>query len=244
MRQFLATCVLFAASVSAGELVVSNDEWQFSDFGINRNQEKQFASNVTSFLTGGGTDILIWSNNFGLTGAAFQTYLTGLGYSLTVTTAPQTLAQLQGYDAVFVSGFAQDNSTLIDYIDGGGGVYLNAGTATIAGGSAGEAAAWKTLLNHYGLEFQTSYNGVGGDIDVSAYQTQLPLGPTLFNGVSKLYQNNGSGIIDLGTNPNAQLFGDGLYAALTTGTAEVPEPSAFILVGAGLVLMSIRRIRS
>jgi len=233
-------------SAMAERLFVSNDEWMFTDSSISTANDTQFAKNTISWLTGGTPgNVLILSNNFGLTGSGYNSILTGLGYTVTTTTTVPT--SLSGYSAVLVAGMPVSNTLLTQYVNGGGNVLLEAGTGY--GGSSGEAAQWNTFLNTYGLSlYGPSYNGVGGSIGVSAFSTQSPYGPALFAGVNSVYINNGNNVLLApGSTSATQVFsdanGNGLYGAWA---APVPEPEtyAMVLVGLGLMGFMVSRKKS
>ena len=125
-----------------------------------------------------------------------------------------------------------DNAALISYARAGGGVYLAGGVDLNA---AREAAGWATFLNHFGLAFEsTSYNQL----------TSVTIDSThpIFTGITSLGSGNGQSILDLGTNPKADIVqlavGQGVYAVVET----VPVPPALWLFGSGLLgLIGIAR---
>ncbi|MCA9286477.1 MAG: hypothetical protein KDA22_14730 [Phycisphaerales bacterium] len=195
----------------AGRVVANNDEWTLSNTGFNDPSDPGvFALNVVSFLTSRSpADLLVYSNNFGLTQAMFLDTLAGAGHQVTVSTAtPFTLENLLTFDAVFVGGIDFDDQVLIDYVEAGGGVYICAG----AGNSSDTAN--NAFMNHFGLQFN-SLNGIQGALEIAS-------GHPIFAGVDHLYQNNGSTITDLDPGDDAQILvfhtsGAGLYAVYEPG---------------------------
>jgi hypothetical protein len=228
----LATVVVPAALRAEG-IVVSNDEWLTGSGGfLTRDDDTQFLNNVSSWLMGGSGNILILSNDGFLNNSGVTTDLTNAGYNVTATgTVPASFA---GYHAVYLSSGSPpvDNTALINYVNGGGNVFIEAGT------TCNDASYWNTFLSNYGLSFQNSCNNITGDINVSPFMTQSPYGPALFNGVNTIYIENGNNVLSLGTNSNVQVFndpnGNGLYGAWESSPTTTPEPSSLLLLGIGL----------
>jgi len=80
------------------------------------------------------------------------------------------------------------------------------------------------------MSFADRYNGIHENIDVTAATHPI------FDGVSELYQNNGSSISGVGI--QVSLNGQGLYAVVP----DVPLRPAVWLVGSGLLgLIGIAR---
>ncbi|MGO9136428.1 MAG: PEP-CTERM sorting domain-containing protein [Syntrophales bacterium] len=234
---FLAVSILPA---QAGRIVLTNDEWMLTNYGFSLpgTQPGQFALNVANWFSGSTGNFLVDSNNFGLTGSELSAVMTGAGYGWTVTTnATPSLAYLQQFNAVFLSGYAVNNSTLIAYVNSGGNVYLEGGT-----GDLDEPTAWNTFLSAFGLSYGSPYNGIEGDIAISSPHP-------IFAGVSSLYQNNGSDTLDIApSDPRDQVLitydDHGLYAVYDSGNGSptIPEPTTMLLLGLGLVgLAGLRR---
>lgn len=231
-------CLCLTPLLSAGTIVVSNDEWMFTDSQIGTNNDVQFAKNLASFVVGGVSgNILILSSNFGLTGGTFNTLLATQGYTVTQTgTTPGSFA---GYNAVFlaanVGNDANLNAQLTSYVNAGGNVFLEAGTGC-CGGAGGEAGYWNPFLNSFGMSLANAYNNVCCNIDVSAFKTQPPYGAALFTGVDSVYMNNGNDVSITGSGTGVQIFadanGNGLFGAYQSSA--VPEPSSLMLLGSGL----------
>lgn len=230
---------VLASQAYAGKIVLAHDEWTLSNsaFSATSNTET-FATNVADWFTDSSTgNFLAYSSNFGLTGSALASTMTSAGHTWTnSTTVPTDLATLSTYDAIFLAGNAFDNQALIDYVNGGGNVYLAGGTGW--GGAANEAARWNTFLNTFGLGFGSFYNGVCCNLPINSTHE-------IFDNVSSLYQNNGNDALDIDVN-NAlsqvlvSLNGHDAYAVYDSSLA-VPAPAAiFMFVVSGL-FVSLRR---
>jgi hypothetical protein len=221
--------------VNASGIVVGHDVNTLGSF-VAGSQEDAFAVNVAGFLTTGGAtkNLLLFESNPGDGTRNFApgvlTALRGAGFSVTVTSNYTT--PFSTYDALFVAqdfpsvGFL-NNAALINYVNGGGGVYLAGG---VGPSPANEAAGWSSFLNHFGLAFVSSaYNGLGSVTINSPHP--------IFAGISKLGSGNGQSILDLGTNPNAHIVqfagAQGVYAVVN-----VPEPATYVLLGGGLLLLA------
>ena len=69
----------------------------------------------------------------------------------------------------------------------------------------------------------------------------------IFGGVTTLRNGNGQSIIDLGTNPNAQIVqfsgSQGVYAVVDASVAAIPEPATVLLFACGLGALAVLRRR-
>ncbi|HRO61218.1 MAG TPA: hypothetical protein PK177_18985, partial [Burkholderiaceae bacterium] len=207
----LLGAALYATQAQAGRIVINNDEWTLSDTGYalaGGSNADTFVQNLLGFLGNGAAGhVLVYSNNFGLTESRFRASIDNAGYSVTVDTGISfDLPTLQGYDAIFLagSGHAKNDAVLADYVNGGGGVYIAAGTGV--GGAATEAAAWNGFLSGFGLGFGPSYNGV--------HDTLAPGSDhLLFSGVDQLYFWNGNSVL-----ADASVAGASIRMSSTVGT--------------------------
>lgn len=250
MSHRVSTLVIcaFASAMNAfcGSIIVDNDEWTLSNAGFANEGAANgttYAQNAAKFLTGSASGAKIWidSDNFGLNGSNLQSALSA--YTLTDGGfSAFTLATLQGYQAVFLSGdtlTSAEESALISYVNGGGSVYIAAGTATVAGGAAGEASQWNAFLNSFDLNLATTYNGIGGNIATNSTSAVL-------SGVSQLYYNNGNTVNSTGANGQiiTQTEGQGLIGIYSSSvTSPTPEPATALLIVSGLAGLGLYNIR-
>jgi hypothetical protein len=236
-----ALCAVLVALASPGAgavVVVNNDEWTLSNTGYANApaDTDRFVSNLANLFSGGGSGTFhAYTSNFSFTQSNLAATLSGAGHTYTTGTAfAFTPENISGFDALFLGGFylsPTEITTLINYANSGGNVYLAGGTGV--GGAAAEAAAWNPFLNAFGLSYGTSYNGISGNIDVTAATHPI------FDGVSILYQNNGNSVSGPGV--QVSLNEQGLYAVVPA----IPIPPAIYLFGTGLmglVGMSRRKV--
>jgi hypothetical protein len=223
--------ILAAIPTVAQSIVVSNDEWIWSQYDLHVYDDAQFADNVAAWLTSRttGNHILILSSNYGLNNSSLISQLAG--YSVVrMTSVPAVFPSAATVQAIYVSGdctyyplvfatsvpctagFAALDAALVTYVNGGGNVFLEGGL------TCHDDRQWNAFLNAFGLSMDDSCNLIlKSKVNVSAFQTQPPYGPGLFTNVNNLYIDNGENLQNQGTDCGAQVFndtsGNGLYAA-------------------------------
>lgn len=242
-------------ALATGSVVAVGDEWIVSDsaYSFDPANTTAFALNAANFLTGGGPgNFLIYTNNFGLTGASFAGTLTGAGHTLTYNAGlPLTLANLSPYDAVFLTGTngsgGANAAVWAAYVNSGGSVFVQGGTGEFGPNPANEAAGWNPLLNQFGLALGSQWIGPNGIYNVPLNGGTHPL----HAGMNGVVWSVGQEVIDLdGVPTNDHTVA--LYADFTAlgdssnlgivGVYSVPTPGAAAVIGiAGLVVARRRR---
>lgn len=259
LRTWCAPAVLLlgalsAPGVQAGALVVSHDSATLNSAspGVAR-----FSQNLVQFLDRDGTPggrVLVFNrqeslgNNARLEDTLFGSAVAGLGYSLSEGDANRfTLDQLDDFDAVLFAGRirdsqgrdAKDDDVIVQYLAGGGGVYIAFGTPI---DPVVEAAYWNSLLDDYGIAAVGSLNNRVGLVGGGS-------GP-LFAGVDSLFAGNGQDLRLTGGNPLARIDqlapGSatlGLVASIEipAPVVAVPEPGGLALAGLALLSLAARR---
>ena len=219
------TCV--SDCVPPGFLVVSHDINTFTTSLAGANEAK-FAVNVANHIAGANGNLLLFRSNTDLTrdwSSVITSALGTAGFSVTVTGNFST--DYTAFDAIFTScDFPemtfQNNQSLYQYVQAGGGVYLAGGVGCTAGGIPGapyEAAGWAAFLSNFGLGFVTTTNNFLTSVGITSSHP-------LFAGVTGLKCGNGSSILDLGGNAQYGVIqttgfggasGGGAYAATAAG---------------------------
>lgn len=223
------------ASAYGGGIIVDNDEWTLSDTGFNSEgiaNGTAYAQQAAAFLTGGSGNILIYSDNFGLAGGDLHTALTTGGYSVTEDpglSTPFTVASLSAYKAVFLAGNVLPSdyaSVLQAYVNGGGGVYIAAGTGDIGN----EGAYWTTFLSPFGLSTADPYNGIAGNIPVVSSSPILA-------GVTQLFYDNGDTVSATGSAQVITYDGSAGLIGVYPASSVPDDTSTLFLAGVSLALM-------
>lgn len=223
---FAALLVGASALGANGRIIAIGDEWLLSDHAFSGApaQAQQLATNISNYFTGGVPSAFLVKSNAaaipplggrGVLGTALANYMTGLGHSWVVdNSATLTLGQLLQYRGVFLAGSPGSGTANADilkqYVNAGGNVLIMAGTGNIAGGAAGEAAAWNPFLNKFGLAFGSTYFGLPPTNTLLTIPTLVSANP-LGKSISLVEWGYGQTVSDLEpTNPlnEVALYGD------------------------------------
>lgn len=201
----------------AGAVIVDSDEWDNSNAGFLQEGQangNRYATNCAAYLTDNGAhgrNLLIWSDDFSLIQTNLYACLTAAGYHVAYAYAMYPvpplppLASLLTNNAVYLSGDDLTPSEITElqaYICDGGGVYIAAGTGGITGGAAGEAAQWNSLVNGFGLNLASTYDGLIANLTVPPL---LVTASPVMAGVGTIYNENGNDVNTLAGYPQAQI---------------------------------------
>jgi|GEM_PF-3575880 len=253
---FLFTLVLFASFgpnglFGQGRIVASHDNNILSS-SYSGTDQGQFVVSVSQFLTGANTgNILAIESTPGDPVRDYSTTVrnawSNAGFNVTITdVTTQTLAQLQAFDAVFVTvtfpvSGTINSAALTSYVQGGGNVYIANGTGVLNTGAAGEGAFLNPFLTNFGLAYNTSgYNTLNATFPVTNSHP-------IFNNVNTLGHGFGASLINLNTNPDASIVqtisGENVFAVVEPQVAnQVPTLSQWGIIILGLIVLSIGAI--
>lgn len=241
-----AGALVLAQAATAGRVILNNDEWTLTDYGFGQSPASTttYAQNLASYMNidGGACNLLVYSNNFGLTGAQLNAALTGAGCTVTHSTGAFDLATLSGYDGVFLGAnpYNYNVATLAAYVSGGHSVYIAGGTGY------NDGMEWDSFTHQFGLDFAPNNNNIGGLIPIASTHP-------LFAGVTELYFNNGNSVSAFGNDPETQILvslgNEGLFGVYadqpsvisTDDPNAVPEPTTLALLGIGVTALGLRR---
>jgi hypothetical protein len=243
----LAGALVLAQAAWGGTVILDNDEWTLSNYAFSQAPASTaaYAHNLAAALNsnGGPCNLLVYSDNFGLTGSSLNAAFGSAGCSVTYSTGAFDPGVLSAYDGVLLGSYPYNYNAavLTSYVNAGGNVYIAAGT-----GTPNEGSIWDSFIHAFGLDFSQSYNGIEGLIPISSTDS-------LFAGVTELYFNNGNSVSLYGNDPEAQVIvslgSDGLFGVYD-GTppridprATVPEPATLALVALGMGVVGFRRRR-
>jgi hypothetical protein len=139
------------------------------------------------------------------------------------TKGAQNLAYFKQFDGIFLSGSACDNHALIQYVLGGGNVYLCGGTGI--GGATAEARRWNTFLLRFGFEFaEGQYSGSNTIKEIGASKHYI----LSHLKVDTLYYWNGNAIRDISPNGKQNeiliSIGSGGAIGVFDGSISLKEP--------------------
>jgi len=238
-----ALAVSLAAPVFGGKVVVFTDEWWTSDTGLGfegATNFNNFTDNLVSAFGGAG-NYLIYSNNSFLTGPGATNFASRLAADGAMVTQSVSASQsLTGFKGVFlagpITGGAPNATALINYVNAGGNVFLEGGTAAF-GDAMSEAAAWAQFLGAFGMSFSNSF-----DVANDCVNHPVTSANSLFAGVSSLYLCGGQQTFSnvIATTPGAN--GPLNIASLATTSGGVPEPGTLSMLLIGAALLAVRKI--
>lgn len=225
---------------SASTLVVSSDDWVFA--GSRGQGTGTFVRNLVNEF---GRRIHFHSSVGRLVGGGLPVLMRGAGAIYTAgTTRPFTLPYLRQLDAIFLGAnylSPIEKSVLTQYFEGGGNVFIMAGTNY--GGAQVEAEAWNDFLAPYDIQLAPRYTSYRGYV--------TPMGDPLFDGVtgllmlnpSRMFGNvvccleeNAFSIVRLPDGPTPDDPRPG-------PTPQVPVPAAGLLLASGLGLVAAGGLR-
>jgi MYXO-CTERM domain-containing protein len=273
MRFVLAplTAAAFAsiACAQTGHIIAIGDEWLLSDqaFIDQPAQSLQLANNIANYFNGPTGNFLVLSNSppvgsvagqRGVLGDSLAFAMIGGGHSWIVNPEDFTLslAALQSYDAVFLSGGvgsgAANAAILAQYVNGGGSVLVMAGTGDI-GGPQDEANAWNPFLNQFGIGFGNEWFASGASLlNIPTLPSAHPVGSLISTaswgfGQTAMDLDPSDPLNEVALFGNFSAFGGptgfdvGAVPIIATYNLVTPAPGAMTVLALGGVAMLRRR---
>lgn len=213
------TLVLLAAVVPSaareGRVVGNSDDWTLTDSGFSGvNDGDAYVVNMANWFTRGAAGSFIGlGGEFFLGSTALADALAGAGHSyLRSEQATFTLEDLEAYDGVFIGahplGEDPGNVTaLVQYVQGGGGVYIYGGS-DFYGSIVADAAILNAFAGQFGLNFASEITAFVGTFSVTGTHVIL-------TGVEELYCWNGTSLSDLDPeNPQSEIIDSAMGGAI------------------------------
>lgn len=185
-------------TLTTSRVVLSSDDWVFSDAGFNSlpTDTSTFAVNLATLLTGGASRrIHAFSEFFAFTGSKLAEALGDAGFTYTVgTDISFDLVTLLDFDALLLGLGGSSGSSglpllstaeldvLLQYVNAGRGVYIHAGNGISEPNRV--PSTWNPFLQRYGFQLGTGFDGLNGDVSIVSVHP-------LFDGVSALHVRGG-----------------------------------------------------
>jgi hypothetical protein len=185
-----------------GKIVAVYDDWTVSDTAFEQpnSDAATWVTNIINWFHGGrGGNFLVATNNICFQGSSLPATVRNNGGTFTRgTSLPADLSQ---YDGIFICSMPLDNTTLLNYVNAGGCVY-------VAGGTSNDGSTWSSFLGQFGMSFANSADSWAGN---AAITPTNPVHPVL-QGVRTLYFANGTQL-SVTTNPPAGTHVAGLWGS-------------------------------
>ena len=185
---------------SAGRIVLTHDEWLFSNKGFSEcSDTAAFLRNVSEWLRKcnrqTGNKFPAFSKEFSLNESGLAQVLSNSGYTFTVgLDFDPSINNLKKYDWIYLAGPPGDldsatfSSLMERYVNEGGNLLIAGGTGSFDNTHKGEAVFFNPFLQKFGLKYSGENNRLEGTNSVIRDHE-------LFDGVSELYYRYGNPIV-------------------------------------------------